>query len=101
LYIETSGRRSGQNARLISPTVTVQAGQQMCVSFWYDMYGSHIDKLNIYVRNTATTQLGSPVWSRQRTQGNRWIQGQFSLTQQGALNVSLRHCINSFCHKAS
>ena len=49
MYIEASSpRRSGDKARLLSPRYTDR--QDMCVQFYYHMYGSGIGALNVYAK---------------------------------------------------
>ncbi|XP_066292578.1 MAM domain-containing glycosylphosphatidylinositol anchor protein 2-like [Branchiostoma lanceolatum] len=50
-----------------------------CLEFWYHMYGSNIDQLNIYQRPTGNTQLGTPIWSLAGDQGNVWDQARLDL----------------------
>lgn len=60
MFIETSSpRRPNDTARLISQTVTRTTGA--CLRFWYHMYGTHINTLNVYTKTAG--QLGTPVWS--------------------------------------
>ena len=47
MYIETSyPRKQGQKARLLSPAYTDNS--DICVKFWYHMYGNGIGTLNVY-----------------------------------------------------
>ena len=49
MYIEASRpHRNGDKARLLSPRYTDR--QDMCVQFYYHMYGSGIGTLNVYVK---------------------------------------------------
>lgn len=66
MFIETSSpRRPNDTARLISQTVTPTSGA--CLRFWYHMYGTHINTLNVYTKSGG--QLGTPVWSHT---GKKW-----------------------------
>lgn len=74
-YIETSApRRRNDNARFVSPTVAVTAGANTtkCFSFWYNMYGIHVYKMNIYVKHGIN--FGRPIYTKQGTQGQAWKQ---------------------------
>ena len=88
MYIETSApRRNGDTARLISPRQQPKAGtSSQCLRFWYHMYGAHINSLNVYVMTGS--RLGTAVWTRKGTQGNRWIQASLVLNSTRAFNVS-------------
>ena len=50
------------------------------------MYGPHIDVLRLYKRQGFS--LGKPQWMRQGDQGNRWIQGEY--TVEHTANVQVR-----------
>eukprot|EP00794_Sanderia_malayensis_P017044 gene17044-18759_t len=69
MYIETSSpRRNGDTAVLFTPPMP--SGPK-CLTFFYHMYGPHVNRLNVYV--TANNRsLGSPIWSKRGTQGNVW-----------------------------
>ena len=71
VYIETSGsRRNGDKARLVSPNVN---SGQYCLTFWYFMYGQHVDHLNVYIM-AGNTIPSTPLWTRARDQGRAWRQ---------------------------
>ncbi|XP_077978879.1 MAM and LDL-receptor class A domain-containing protein 1-like [Glandiceps talaboti] len=77
MYIENSeGNDAGDSARLNSPSVSFSANQPKCLSFWYNMYGAHIGSLNVYLKSST---LGSTVWSRKTTYGDKWIQAKVNL----------------------
>lgn len=49
MYIETSApRKPGDKARLKSPLY--QDSGDICINFWYHMYGSGIGTLNVYAQ---------------------------------------------------
>ena len=51
MYIETSSpRRAGDYAILTSHTLYPRNNQNMCFSFWYNMYGSNIGGLDVYIK---------------------------------------------------
>lgn len=84
VYIETSfPRKANDTARIES--ASVPATQQKCLQFWYHMYGPHVDTLNVYTK--VNQQLGSPVWSRSGTQGNKWRHATVSLTVSSKFKV--------------
>lgn len=68
------GDHKNDQGRLHSPIVTSTSEDGMCLSFWYHMYGEHVNQLNIYIqqRDYETTA----VWSRTGTQGQKWNHGQ-------------------------
>lgn len=85
MYIETSSpRHPNDTARLVSPNVQI-SNQARCLKFWYHMYGAHINRLNVYLRSGAA--LGTPVWTRQGTQGNSWKLGTIDITKTTQFQV--------------
>ena len=88
IFIETSSpRRPNDTAVLVSPTIN--DGQSRCLSFWYHMYGTHINSLNVYLLNAGTTGLGNNIFRRRGNQGNKWIQGEVTIQTQPGYKVSL------------
>lgn len=49
------------------------------------MYGPHVDVLRLYKRQGFS--LGKPQWMRQGDQGNRWIQGEYTVEHTGNVQV--------------
>lgn len=85
VYIESSApRRPGDKAQLASPLISDQ--QTRCLSFWYHMYGTHVNTLNVYLQS-GSPGLGTPLWTKKGTQGNKWIQGQLTITPSNAYQV--------------
>nr|KAG5689551.1 hypothetical protein BaRGS_022054 [Batillaria attramentaria] len=61
MYIETSAPRvRGDNAWLVSPQHAA-SNDDVCVTFYYHMYGASIGTLNVRLR--ANTNTGNPEWS--------------------------------------
>ena len=80
MHIETSFPRSrGDKARLISPVYTPVRGGQ-CFQFWYHMYGSDIDTLNVYIKTGSNISI--PVWSRSGNRGDLWKISQVPVTDR-------------------
>ncbi|XP_041481683.1 ZP domain-containing protein-like [Lytechinus variegatus] len=76
MYIETTSRTRGEEARLWSPTYPVAGGH--CVEFYYHMYGSTIETLNVYIVETGEDALQLlPSWSQSSNQGNQWYIDRF------------------------
>ena len=55
------------------------------MSFWYHMYGPHVDAFNIYIQ-TARGRV-PPRWSRFGTQGNQWQQGELTIKHKVDVQV--------------
>lgn len=76
LYITSSGQHHvNDTARLSSIPVT--GGITRCLSFWYYMYGPHVNTINVYTRIGST--YGNPVWHHAGTADNNWHQAVFTL----------------------
>lgn len=82
MYIEASGVRN--KVAQLSSLQETQTGQA-CISFWFHMYGNNIGTLNVYTAQGGSN--GSPVWSRQRNQGNRWNLAQISINPSSPYTV--------------
>uniref|UniRef100_A0A8C8M9T5 Neuropilin n=1 Tax=Oncorhynchus tshawytscha TaxID=74940 RepID=A0A8C8M9T5_ONCTS len=75
IYTLATGSQETEVARLVSPVVTV--GQSdLCVSFWYHMFGSHIGTLHIKQRKETVDGMADILlWTVSGHQGNRWREG--------------------------
>lgn len=49
MYIESSKKQLNDKARLISPLLKKNS-PDICVTFWYHMYGQTIGSLNVYAK---------------------------------------------------
>lgn len=87
VFIETSGRTRGDKARLISPQVQASTTGNKCLTFWYNMYGQHVDTLNMFVQYGLDLP-NSATWSLRGTQGNTWKQVSVTITATKVFNVS-------------
>ncbi|CAH1274166.1 MALRD1 [Branchiostoma lanceolatum] len=84
MYIEASNRQPGDVARLIGPSLSNDA---KCLEFWYHMYGESTEELNVYLRSTGSSQLGTPIWSLTGNQGDVWQQARVDLVAGNNLYV--------------
>ena len=90
LYIEASfPRKDGDNARIISPVIPSdkKSGKSHCFTFWYHMYGPHINALNVYLMTG-----GSPLklWTRVGDNGDNWRYAQVDLVSN---NLDYQVCL--------
>ncbi|XP_055957691.1 MAM and LDL-receptor class A domain-containing protein 1-like [Patella vulgata] len=77
IYIEASSpRNTNDKARLLSPMYS-QSGKE-CLQFYYNMYGSTMGTLNVYVRSKGQT--GQAVWTLSGNQGKAWIKSQVTVS---------------------
>jgi hypothetical protein len=80
IFIETSyPQKQGDKARIYS-SIQTKVNQDICIIFWYHMYGPDIDRLNVYLDqytnvNNSNTFNRTLVWTKQSAQGNKWIEG--------------------------
>ena len=89
IYIETSfPRRPNDTARITSPTIKADGSKKSihCVSFWYHMYGPHVDTLRLYKKQGFS--LGKPQWMRRGDQGNQWVLGEYTVEHTSDVQVS-------------
>jgi len=75
VYIETSApRTTGHKAWLVSENFPPVSSSGRCIHFWYTMYGTTVDTLNVYLRIAG--QNDSFIWMLQGNQGNGWLSAQ-------------------------
>uniref|UniRef100_A0A8B9LDX0 Neuropilin n=1 Tax=Astyanax mexicanus TaxID=7994 RepID=A0A8B9LDX0_ASTMX len=75
IYTLATGAQETEVARLVSPAVSGQ-DSDLCMSFWYHMFGSHIGTLHIKQRReSGQTTADVLLWTVSGHQGNRWREG--------------------------
>ncbi|KAL1006735.1 hypothetical protein UPYG_G00076160 [Umbra pygmaea] len=75
IYTLATGSQETEIARLVSPMMTM-AHSELCVSFWYHMFGSHIGTLHVKQRKETTDgHADILLWTVSGHQGNRWREG--------------------------
>ena len=80
MYIETSRPRvQGDNAKLSSPILKFSG--EMCLAFFYHMYGSSIGTLRVTINGTKT------VFSATGNKGNKWLEGWTTVSMSGKYKV--------------
>ncbi|XP_054754963.2 MAM and LDL-receptor class A domain-containing protein 1-like [Lytechinus pictus] len=99
MYIEASWYtpRNGR-ARLTSPEVPAQR-RPSCLEFWYHMYGTDVEELNVYIMDSNGILPGQPDWTQSGDQGDFWhratltinkINRPFKIVFEGKRGVSRR-----------
>ena len=79
MYIETSSPRvEGDKAKLHSPKL--QFNGYMCLKFYYHMYGSDIDRLNVIIN-------GNNVFTASGDKGNKWLLASIDVNLSGKYAV--------------
>ena len=72
-------RVEGDNAKLNSPVLNFTGN--MCLTFFYHMYGSHIGTLRVIIDGTKT------VFSATGNLGNGWLQSSSNISLSGMFMV--------------
>lgn len=75
MYIDASGRKRGDKARLLTPQM--QKTRAKCLEFWYHMYGSGVGSLQLYKKTGRA--VGARIWSKSGNQGDEWLITQVSV----------------------
>ena len=70
--------KSNDKIRLESPSISAFDHNIQCVEFYYHAHGVDVNTLNVYLKRHG--ELGAPVWTRMRDQGNRWLRGQVNIS---------------------
>ena len=84
IFIEASfPRRLNDTARIISTSVTTKTTK--CLHFWYHMYGTHVNTLNVYLK--VGSQLGNPVWTHTGTLSNKWYNANVDIMKSTNYNI--------------
>ena len=80
MYIETSYPRVlGDTAKLNSPVLKFSGN--MCLKFFYHMYGATTGRLNVIINGTNT------VFSASGNKGNKWFEARINATLSGMYMV--------------
>ena len=80
MYIETSSPRVNGDLAIIQKAGLTFNGN-MCLEFYYHMYGSAMGKLEVSVGSRT-------VFSKSGDQGNKWIKADLRLADKGVQSVS-------------
>ena len=79
MYIETSSpRQLGDNAKLNS--LKLQFSGNMCLKFYYHMYGTNIGTLNVMIN-------GNKVFTASGNKGNMWLKAAVDVNLSGMYAV--------------
>ena len=83
MYIETTSPRvPGDNAKLNSPVLKFCGN--MCLKFFYHMYGATIGRLNVIINGTLNT-----VFSASGNRGNKWFEARITTSISGMYLVRI------------
>ena len=70
MYIETTSRKGGDTARLVSKAMPTKSRQ--CFTFFYFMYGWSIGRLALLQKEDSRNE--TELWSLDTSQGYKWHQ---------------------------
>uniref|UniRef100_A0A8C1FE08 Neuropilin n=1 Tax=Cyprinus carpio carpio TaxID=630221 RepID=A0A8C1FE08_CYPCA len=94
LHLET------EVARLVSPSVSGQ-DSDLCLSFWYHMFGSHIGTLHIKQRRESSQGSADVLlWTVSGHQGNRWREGRVLIPHSNKPYQVLKEGDECVCRKS-
>ena len=83
MFIETSSPRSyGNKAKLLFSPTRSGILNFSCLKFYYHMYGTSINRLNVFNGN-------SNVFRKSGQQGNRWLYAEVTLNVQNTVSSLL------------
>ena len=75
MYVDSSSRKRGDLARLLSPQMPKT--RSSCLEFWYHMYGSTVGTLTLYKKTGSS--IGTRIWSRSGNRGDEWLVAQVNV----------------------
>ncbi|XP_033109454.1 MAM and LDL-receptor class A domain-containing protein 1-like [Anneissia japonica] len=82
IYIETSSPRLPNDVAKVS-TPRIRTPSSACLTFWYHMYGAHIETLNV-LANTTDGLISQQVWSKSGNRGNVWRPAEVTIDMNAA-----------------
>lgn len=102
IYTLATGPQETKVARLVSPVVT-PPDSDLCVSFWYHMFGSHIGTLHIKQRKqTVDGPADILLWTVSGHQGSRWREGRVLVPQTNKpYQVNYNQSVFDFCYASN
>ena len=94
MFIETSSpQKPTDKARLMSEEFQRTGSGGRCVKFWYHMYGTTIDTLNVWISSNGSR---GEIWSLSGNKGDKWNYGQAPVSSSAVYQVcgSDRVCLS-------
>ncbi|XP_077981447.1 MAM and LDL-receptor class A domain-containing protein 1-like [Glandiceps talaboti] len=85
IYVETESRSTDDVAQIISDVIA--GTSQSCVTFWYHIYGTHVNTLNIYKNETGDITTRTKIWTRQGNQLDEWLYGSVHLSSPNSFQI--------------
>ncbi|KAH9500542.1 hypothetical protein Btru_072226, partial [Bulinus truncatus] len=76
IYLEATTRAPSEATSILSPSLTIN-DSNVCLRFWYSMYGDTMGELQVYYLYNRTRQL---LWNRAGNQGPWWLMAEVSIS---------------------
>ncbi|XP_061431582.1 zonadhesin-like isoform X1 [Lethenteron reissneri] len=84
LYLDSASVGAGGGVRLLSPSINTN--QNVCLSFWYHMFGDELMTLNVHVLEDGGER---HVWRAEGQQSIAWLQGTVTIQARPDTQVIL------------
>ena len=94
VYIETSSRAYGDEARISSSTV--DDTPRGCLMFWYHMHGETVDTLNVLLYRNSGTSSPRVIWSRHGDHADHWFLASVNIDEIFPYQVTEYYCVDHF-----
>ena len=65
-----------EKVRIESPFVDSESSYE-CLEFYYHAFGIDVNTLNVYIKQGG--ELGVPIWTRSKNQGDEWLRGEIRI----------------------
>lgn len=85
-----------ESAQLKSPLITVTSETQLCLSFWYHMFGNQMvltGELGVYLYEPKLSENMTKIWSRAGRQNHNqteWLQAQINLEVKSDFRIVIK-----------
>ncbi|GFR70367.1 MAM and LDL-receptor class A domain-containing protein 2-like, partial [Elysia marginata] len=94
VYVEASTpQKPGDRAVLMSASV-LPTKTDMCLNFWYHMFGLDIETLNVYLVTDKTNF--TRIWTRSASQGNVWKLGQAPVSSNKIYQIAFEAVVDEY-----
>ncbi|KAJ8050465.1 MAM and LDL-receptor class A domain-containing protein 2 [Holothuria leucospilota] len=81
IHIDVTSQAATSVARLLSaPVMMAENSTDVCLEFWYHMYGSHVDTLNVLAVDEPDGFDEPVLWTRSGNQGYDWLYDQVQVS---------------------
>ena len=97
IFIEATGRKIGDKARLSSEQLNKMSNRRIpyCLRFWYHMMGSGVGTLNLMVKTCPGSTNEKITWQLSGNQGNKWREGTAPIYSRYDFYVSLKSIVRT------